>query len=106
MKKGDRGARVRALRARLAASGDLEGGGDTFDGTLEQAVRRVQSRFGREPDGVVGDTELAELNVPAAARLRQIELNMERWRWLPKSFGDRYLLVNIPEYELHLREGA
>lgn len=39
------------------------------------------------------------------ARLRQIELNMERWRWLPRSLGERYLVVNIPEYMLHGYEG-
>ena len=37
----------------------------------------------------------------ARDRLRQIDLNLERWRWLPRSFGERYLLVNIPEYMLH-----
>jgi murein L,D-transpeptidase YcbB/YkuD len=41
-----------------------------------------------------------------AERLRQVELNMERWRWLPRSFGDRYVLVDIPEYALHVMEGG
>ena len=107
LKKGAKGVRVRALRQRLAATGDLaQGDDDRFDGTVESAVRHVQERFGRAPDGVVGEPERLELNVSAERRLRQIELNMERWRWLPASFGERYLLVNIPEYMLHLVEGG
>ncbi|HKQ59326.1 MAG TPA: L,D-transpeptidase family protein [Candidatus Eisenbacteria bacterium] len=106
MRAGQRGPRVAALRARLAASGDFGAkGGDTFDRGLSDAVKRYQARMGRDPDGVVAATELAELNVPAELRLRQIELNMERWRWLPESFGERYLLVNIPEYMLRIYEG-
>ena len=98
---------LKDLRARLAASGDLASAkGDEFDGGLEAAVRRMQARYGREPDGIVAATELAELNVSAGHRLQQIELNMERWRWLPKSLGGRYLAVNIPEYALHVYEGG
>lgn len=107
MKRGQRGPRVAALRARLAASGDLaakESRGDVFDEELARAVARFQERYGRDADGVVGDVERAELNVPAEARLRQIELNMERWRWLPKTLGERYLVVNIPAYRLQVLE--
>jgi murein L,D-transpeptidase YcbB/YkuD len=107
LRKGAKGVRVRALRQRLAAIGDLKpGDDDRFDGAVEAAVKRAQERFGRVPDGVVGEPERLELNVSAEWRLRQIELNMERWRWLPATFGERYLLVNIPEYMLHLVEGG
>ncbi|MGH7681518.1 MAG: L,D-transpeptidase family protein, partial [Candidatus Eiseniibacteriota bacterium] len=101
--------RVAALRARLAASGDLKPSnrdGNVFDNNVAKAVIRFQVRFGRDPDGLVDAIELAELNVSAEERLRQIELNMERWRWLPRELGDRYLLVNIPEYKLRVREGG
>ena len=107
LKKGDHGPRVRALRQRLVVTGDLaEGASDRFDDALDQAVKRLQERSGRGADGVVAEPERAALNVPAILRLRQIELNMERWRWLPESFGDRHLLVNIPEYRLHLVDGG
>lgn len=109
LRRGQHGPRVAALRARLAASGDTQPSGkngDVFDESLAKAVARFQSRYGRDPDGIVGPTELGELNVPAVERLRQIELNMERWRWLPKELGDRYLLVNIPEYMLRIFEGG
>ena len=107
LKKGDKNPSVAILRKRLAASGDLSSkatDADLFDEPLAQAVSRFQKCYGKDPDGVVGDTERTALNVPAEDRLRQIEVNMERWRWLPKSFGDRYLIVNIPEYILRIME--
>jgi murein L,D-transpeptidase YcbB/YkuD len=67
-------------------------------------VRRFQRRHGLTDDGVVGARLVAELNVPVAARIRQIELNMERWRWLPRDLGDPHILVNIPEMRLDVRE--
>lgn len=111
LQKGDRNPSVAILRKRLAASGDLSSkamdakAADLFDEELAQAVARFQKRYGKDPDGVVGETERAALNVPAEDRMRQIEVNMERWRWLPKSFGDRSLIVNIPEYILRIMEG-
>ena len=76
-----------------------------FDEPLLEAVKRFQARHGLQVDGVVGRRTLAALNVPVGERVRQIELNMERLRWLPDSLGDRYILVNIPEFRLHVVEG-
>jgi murein L,D-transpeptidase YcbB/YkuD len=107
LRRGQRGPRVQALRSRLIISADLDsaaGAAGVFDEALEAAVRRYQVRYGREPDGVLRETELADLNVSATYRLGQIELNMERWRWAPRSFDDRHLIVNIPEYALHIFE--
>jgi murein L,D-transpeptidase YcbB/YkuD len=109
LRPGQHGRRVDALRARLVATGDLAasaGATGAYDVAVEKAVRRYQARIGHDPDGVVRPDDTAELNVPAAYRLQQIELNMERWRWVPRSFGERYLLVNIPEYALHIFEGS
>jgi len=104
---GGRGARVAALRRRLAVSGDLPAaaaGGDAFDKTLDRAVRTFQTRAGLEADGKVGPREVAALDVPVERRIRQIELNLERWRWLPADLGERYVLVNVPEYMLYANE--
>jgi murein L,D-transpeptidase YcbB/YkuD len=117
MKTGDSGARVAALRARLAASGDLppqapaQGSAaapanDVFDDAVASAVSRFQQRHGLEVTGKVDEETLAELNVPVQERIRQIQVNMERWRWLPGTFGDRYILVNIPEFRLDLVEAG
>ncbi len=108
LRRGSAGERVRVLRARLAAEGDLDrarAGGATFDAALAAAVRRFQARHGLDTTGVVGERDRVELAVPVAARIRQIALNLERWRWLPASLGGRHLLVNIPGFTLEAREG-
>ena len=104
----ERDPRVVALRARLIASGDLGTGEvadpEILDGHVEQAVRRFQGRHGLVVDGEVGPATLAALNVPVEDRVRQIEINMERWRWLPDDLGRRYILVNTAAFFLEVVE--
>jgi murein L,D-transpeptidase YcbB/YkuD len=108
LQKGDRGSRVAALHKRLLITGDLEQktlhSGDLFDAVVELGLRRFQGRHGLEPDGVVGQATLAELNVPVETRLRHLTLNMERWRWLPENLGERHITVNIPDFALQVVE--
>lgn len=104
---GMRDARVPALRARLRAEGDLGGfpwGGDRFDDTLAEAVRRFQSRHGLHADGIVGPRTLAAMNVPVSERFAQIRRTLERWRWLPRSLGDPHVLVNSAGFHLDVME--
>ena len=63
-------------------------------------MRTYQARNGQYIDGVVGRDTYAALNVPARRRARQIAANMERLRWLPRSLGDRYLVVDIAGFRL------
>jgi murein L,D-transpeptidase YcbB/YkuD len=105
--KGQRGPRVEALRERLRASGDYVAGfaePEVFGEALELAVLRFQDRNGLVPDGIVGPRTLAALNVPVEARIEQIELNMERWRWLPEDLGSRYIFINTAAFELAVVE--
>ena len=109
LQKGDRNERVAALRSRLIVSGDFEPGNtvsdtDLFDEALEQALKGCQERHGLDVDGIVGRATLGALNVSAEDRVRQIGLNMERWRWLPQDLGERYILVNIANFELDVIE--
>ncbi|MCR9220199.1 MAG: L,D-transpeptidase family protein [Alphaproteobacteria bacterium] len=110
LRLGARDGRVAALRARLAYFGDLapqSGDAARFDPEVDRAVRRHQERHGLEPDGVVGPQTLAALNVPIAARLQQLRLNLERWRWLPHDLGAAYVLANIAAFEVRIvEEGA
>jgi murein L,D-transpeptidase YcbB/YkuD len=75
-----------------------------FDATLERAVRTFQQRHGLDADGIVGLQTLAALNIPVEERIRQLEINMERWRWVPRELGPRYLLVNIANFALEVVE--
>jgi len=106
LQRGDCGPRVIQLRDRLAVSGDIRLSSEyrhvCYDAFLAEAVARFQRRHGLDPDGVVGARTLAALNVPVEARIRQIELNLERWRWMPEDLGPRYVLVNIPGFQLQM----
>ncbi|PKN12466.1 MAG: peptidoglycan-binding protein [Deltaproteobacteria bacterium HGW-Deltaproteobacteria-4] len=109
LRPGASGAEVVALRQRLVVSGDLpaaEGQGEIFDTGLEAAVWRFQSRHGLLADRIVGPQTLAALNVPASERARQLAVNLERWRWLPRFFGERHLRVNLPAFHLELIENG
>ncbi len=108
LRRGDRGQRVVALRNRLRSTGDLDGGGSKpeYDAGLAAAVARFQERHGIPVDSIVGPPTLAALDVPVETRIRQIEINLERYRWLPPDFGPRYVLVNIPDYRLYAFDGG
>ena len=70
------------------------------------AVKRYQQRNGLTADGRVGAQTLAMLNVPAAERVAQIGANLERWRWLPRTFETRYIAVNVPDQTLSFVENG
>lgn len=107
LRRGAAGERVRLLNRRLQLGGDLAGeGGNRFTGATRRAVIRFQGRHGLAADGAAGEQTLAALNVSVEERIRQIELNMERWRWLPKSLGLRHLRVNIAEFRLRAFESG
>lgn len=110
MKKGDRGLRVAALSARLIASQDLNerslAANSVFDDALESAVKKFQQRHGLQPDGDVGASTIAALNIPALDYFQRIAVNMERWRWLSHDLGQRYILVNIAAFTLDVVENG
>ncbi len=110
LQRGERSQRVSILRNRFIVSGDLplekDSDGDFFDEVLGRAVRRFQQRHGLDVDGVVGSSTLKALNVTVEEWIRQIEVNLERWRWLPQDLGRKYILVNIPGFQLDLFENG
>ncbi len=75
-----------------------------FDGAMEEAVRRFQRRYGIAVDGAIGPRTVAAMNVPARARVEQIELTLERWRALPHDLGASYMMVNVPAETLDVVE--
>lgn len=108
--QGDAGPRVAALRDRLAMTDGLAPVSDTqrtvFDAPLHDAVVAFQARHGLTADGVVGTQTQQALNVSADERITQIQVNLERWRWLPDDLGARYVLVNIAAFELAVVEAG
>jgi murein L,D-transpeptidase YcbB/YkuD len=108
LEKGMKSDRLPVLRSRLKVTGDMpapaDATSDLFDEAVEEAVKRFQQRHGLYDDGIVGTRTLRALNVPVEKRIRQIELNLERWRWLPQNLGNPYILVNIAGYGLEVVE--
>jgi murein L,D-transpeptidase YcbB/YkuD len=100
---GDTDERMFAVVRRLAVTGDLAA--DTppvpfYDPLLEPGIKRFQARHGLDPDGVVGRNTLAAMNLPVTDRIRQIIINMTRWRWQEQDLGRKYILVNIANFDL------
>jgi murein L,D-transpeptidase YcbB/YkuD len=96
---------VDALHRFLVAVGDAPPdapppAGGVYDGTLAAAVTRFQTRHGLDADGVIGPATQAALRVPLSQRVRQLELALERMRWLPDLSAGRLIVVNIPMFRL------
>ena len=93
------------LAARLRAFGDLGAdavlpAGSVYSGPLPDAVKAFQRRHGLEPDGVIGPGTVTTLDVPLAHRVQQIQLAMERMRWLPQMSDRPTVFVNVPLFRL------
>lgn len=109
---GESYADAPALRRWLVALGDLESVPASipdslvqrYDAALASAVQRFQRRHGLDSNGVLGPATIATLRVPLARRVQQIELALERWRWLPDVPPARYAVVNIPAFRLYVFE--
>lgn len=101
-----------ALRRFLEAMGDLdpatrEAAEDSaYAAALVTGVQRFQGRHGLEPDGIVGRRTRAAFREPLSTRIRQLELSMERLRWLPDLRGESFLLVNIADFTLYAFDAA
>ena len=107
-KEGKSDPLIPAIKKHLFLLGDLTDADSSaiFDSTLTVAVKQFQARMGLKPSGETGPAFYKELNVPVSERIRQILINMERIRWMPASPSTDYLLVNIPEFMLHVYENG
>ena len=103
---GESHAGVARLREFLRAIGDLPSAARApknarvYDPDLVKAVRRFQERQGLGADGVIGEATLSQLQISPAGRVRQIELALERLRWLPPPEDEAFVVVNLPEFQL------
>jgi L,D-transpeptidase YcbB len=104
LRPGDVWAGASRLRVLLVALGDLPEGeaaaDSVYDRPLVEAVRRFQRRHGLTDDGVIGTMTAGRLAQPLGERVRQLELALERWRWLPRVLPSRYIEVNLAAFRL------
>jgi murein L,D-transpeptidase YcbB/YkuD len=77
---------------------------EIYDDHLKEAVISFQKNHGLTPDGVIGSTTRKYLNISVESKIVKMRLNLERMRWLPRSLGEKFLLVNIPDYKLKMYE--
>lgn len=108
VRPGDSYTGMAQLAARLIQLGDTvpgnwsesAGGAPVYQGALVDAVMHFQRRHGLEPDGLIGNGTVAALNTPLRVRVQQIQFALERYRWIPDSFPQPPIVVNIPEFRL------
>jgi len=71
-----------------------------YDATLAEGVKRFQRRHGLDGDGRLGSATVSRMNVSLSDRVRQLQLTLERWRWLPIEFSSPPIIANIPDFHL------
>lgn len=93
-------------KTRLFLSGDLKSNDKTpiFTLALAKAVFNFQQRLGLPENGKIDSATLTELNRTVDFRIKQMIINLERLRWVAVEVEKDYVLVNIPEYKLHVFE--
>ncbi len=112
LRPGDQWTGGPALRRFLELTGDLGPGArapaedSTYTGDLVTGLRRFQERHGLDPDGIIGRRTREALRVPFTLRVRQLELALERLRWLPDLRREPFVLVNIPDFTLYAFDAA
>jgi len=115
VEEGDSSSAVAALRARMVASDDPREAAlaqrgaarpHVYDRDLKDAVRHFQERHALVDDGHIGAGTLRELNHSVDERIAEVELNLDRWRWLPNDLGRFFVLVNIAGFELEVVENG
>ncbi len=92
-------------RLQLAGAMPLSDTSQVFTDTLINGIKHIQLSFGYTPNGIVTASLIKDLNVPVKKRLKQILINMGRMRWMPQEPAGKLILVNIPEFVLHVFEG-
>lgn len=104
LEQGDSYPVITLIKNRLYVFGDLQLMDTTslFDSLTTIAVKNYQSRFGLTADGHVGQKFFETMNTPLSYRIAQIEINMERCRWIPTDLKGDFVIVNIPEFKAHV----
>jgi len=107
LKKGTSSPDIAIIKKRLILTGDLAGNDTSqiFNDTLVMAVKNFQARHGYSETGSISDSLIKEMNIPVVKRIEQLLMNMDRMRWLANNPSGNLIVVNIPEFVLHVYEG-
>jgi murein L,D-transpeptidase YcbB/YkuD len=107
-KTGDNSPIIAAVKRRLQITGELadKDTSGLFTDALSSALQSFEATHGHTPRGVLNDSLLREMNVPAIKLVQTLLINMERMRWTPKEPEGRLVMVNIPEFMLHVWNGS
>lgn len=107
LKKDAADTAIRFIKKRLQLTQDMPGSDSSniFNDTLELAVKKFQRSLGYKETGMINANLVKDMNVPVLKRLEQILLNMDRMRWLPQQPQGNLIIVNIPEFMLHVYDG-
>ena len=107
LKKGATSPDIAIIKKRLMLTGDLAGNdtSQVFNDTLVTAVKNFQARHGYSETGSISDSLVKEMNVPVTKRIEQLLMNMDRMRWLASEPTGNLIVVNIPEFVLHVYKG-
>ncbi|WP_082893818.1 L,D-transpeptidase family protein [Rufibacter ruber] len=110
LRPGEKDPLISGLRTNLFLMGDLPSlaspTDSSFDELLTQAVKKFQRRHGLEADGVAGQATLEALNITPAQRRAQLALNLQRWQADSSRTPQPLVLVNLPEFMLHLLDST
>lgn len=103
IKPGQMHPAVAEIRKRLYLLGFIDNSSESpfFDEKLKEAIVKFQKLHNLEPDAIIGKNTIKTLNLSIKDRINQIRINLEKFRWLPESFGEKYILVNIPSFEAY-----
>ncbi|THU40421.1 hypothetical protein FAM09_11195 [Niastella caeni] len=108
LKKGASSPQVTLIKKYLAITGDMPGNDTSavFNDTLAQGITQIQQRFGLKTTGTLSKDLITEMNVPVRDRIEQLLINLGRMRWMPSQSNGTLIIVNIPEFNLHVLENG
>lgn len=107
LKPGTSSPVIQLIKKRLQLTGDMQATDTTaeYNTALEHGVKSMQSRFGYTADGIINQRLIKDMNVPVESVIEQMVINLDRMRWMPSIPKGIMILVNIPEFVLHVKNG-
>ena len=105
---GDSSLIINEVKQRLQISGDDKTVDTTkyYTSGLIAVIKRTQKSFGIKEDGIITPSLIKELNISVEERIKKLLINLERMRWVPQQPEGDLIIVNIPEFRLHVFEGV